>query len=79
MDRGQKGETSVQRSFLVWLSLTSLLPHEIISHHRLQKDRLTPGSALTILRLVNLRAPYPSSSLVILGFQGKDPGRAQQD
>lgn len=42
MDGGQKGEASVQRSSLVWLSLTllfpgDLLPHEIISHHRLQK------------------------------------------
>lgn len=62
MDGGQKGEASVARSFPVWLSLTSLfsgdlLPHEITSHHRLQKERLTPGSALTLLRMVNLRDP----------------------
>jgi hypothetical protein len=76
MDGGQKGEASVPRSFPVWLSLTSLfpgdlLPHEIISHHRLQKERLTQGLALT---LVNLRDPYPSSPVGFLEPQGKNPG-----
>lgn len=63
MDGGQEGEARVARSFPVWLSLTSLfsgdlLPHEIASHHRLQKERLTPGPALALSRMVNVRDPH---------------------
>jgi hypothetical protein len=68
MDGGQKGEARVARSLPVWLSLTSLfsgdlLPLEITSHHRLQKEKLTVGcrilgSPLTLLRMVNLRNPH---------------------
>lgn len=63
MDGGQEGEARVARSFPVWLSLTSLfsgdlLPHEITSYHRLQKERLTPGPALALSRMVDIRDPH---------------------
>lgn len=71
MDGGQEGEARVARSFPVWLSLTSLfsgdlLPHEIASHHRLQKERLTPGPALALSRMVKVRDPH---------FQPRPPPR----
>lgn len=61
MDGGQKGEASVRRSLLVWLSLTSLFPRDLSP---MRSSPSTDFKKVGSLLFINLRASHPSHSLV---------------
>lgn len=69
MDGGQKGEASVRRSLLVWLSLTSLFPRDLSP---MRSSPSTDFKKVGSLLFINLRASHPSHPLVFPGAPRKE-------